>query len=159
MAFDVLSKFSHKLNINMFVTIGSPLGLPVIVNRIFREQKITNHHIKKIHVPDSIRLYWYNLSDPEDKVAMDHTLADDFAENRKRIKALDMLVTNDYEWNGEKNPHKSYGYLRTAEMATIIDGFLASKIRNKLFQIFPYSIKKLNLRIHQFKDVISGCNK
>lgn len=132
-AFDVLSKFSHKLNINMFVTIGSPLGLPVVVNRIFSEQKMTNHHIKRIHVPDGIRRYWYNLSDPEDKVAMDHTLADDFAENKKGIKALDMLVTNDYEWNGEKNPHKSYGYLRTAEMATIIDGFLASKMRNKLF--------------------------
>lgn len=158
-AFDVLSEFADKLNINTFVTIGSPLGFPMIVNRIFSEQKMINHHIKRIHVPDCIRLYWHNLSDPGDKVAIDHTLADDFAENRKGIKAIDMLVTNDYEWNGEENPHKSYGYLRTAEMATIIDAFLTSKIRNKWFQIFPYYIKKIKSRIHQFKDVISGGNK
>jgi hypothetical protein len=90
---------------------------------------------------------------------MDHTLADDFAENRKGIKALDMLVTNDYEWNGKKNPHKSYGYLRTAEMATIIDAFLTRKIRKKWFEILPYSIRKIESRIRQFKDVISGGNK
>ena len=126
-AFDVLAKFADKLKINTFVTIGSPLGLPMVVDRIFREQKTLNHPFKKIHVPDCIGLYWYNLSDPGDKVSLDHTLADDFEENRKGIKATDMRVTNDYEWNGEKNPHKSYGYLRTVEMATIIDAFLTVK--------------------------------
>ena len=146
-AFDVLSQFANKLDINTFVTIGSPLGFPMIVNRIFNEQKMTNHHIQRMHVPDCIRHDWYNLSDPRDKVAIDHTLADDFAENRKGIKAIDMLVTNDYEWNGEKNPHKAYGYLRTIEMATIIDAFLTSKIRNKWLQIFLYYIKKIKSQV------------
>lgn len=126
-AFDVLSKFSNELNIDTFVTLGSPLGLPIIVERIFSEQKMTSHRLKRLYVPDCIWPHWYNLSDPEDKVALDHTLADDFAPNKKGLKAVDMLVNNDYEWNSIANPHKSYGYLRTIEMAAIIDDFLANR--------------------------------
>ena len=37
------------------------------------------------------------------------------------------IKDNDYEYGDIKNPHKSYGYLRTLEMAEIIDDFLNHK--------------------------------
>ncbi len=35
------------------------------------------------------------------------------------------VVENDYESEGIENPHKSFGYLRTPEVAYIIDEFLS----------------------------------
>ena len=40
------------------------------------------------------------------------------------VKPVMELVHNDYESNDIENPHKSYGYLRTPEMAYIIEEFL-----------------------------------
>ncbi|KAA3616446.1 MAG: hypothetical protein DWQ05_11990 [Calditrichaeota bacterium] len=130
-AFDTLTAFSKLFAIDTFVTIGSPLGLPVIMARYFAEQKQQNPGILRPATPDSIWPKWYNLSDPEDKVAIDHTLNDDFAPNRLGTSAEDISVYNDYENNGERNAHKAYGYLRTPEMAQIIDNFLSrSNTRN-----------------------------
>jgi len=154
----LLSKIINEVNIHTFVTIGSPLGLPIVVSRLFHEHKMKDNTIKRLHVPDSIWSYWYNLSDPEDKIAMDHTLSDDFLENRKGVKALDMMVHNDYKWEEEKNPHKSYGYLRTIELAKIIDDFLAGRTRN-ILQTHPFFINKIKLMVQQFADMIAGRNK
>ncbi len=58
------------------------------------------------------------------------------------------VVENDYESEGIENPHKSYGYLRTPEVAQIIDDFL-SRGRNKFilwlrrkFEIVKYKFTK-----------------
>ena len=59
---------------------------------------------------------------PESKI-----LNDDFEENAAHLRPKDKIVFNDYEYGGIKNPHKSYGYLRTLEMAEIIDDFLNPK--------------------------------
>ncbi|MFH2011434.1 MAG: hypothetical protein ABIJ37_01820 [Pseudomonadota bacterium] len=133
-AFDVLSEYSDQLNIDTFITIGSPLGLPFIVGRKIAEQKLTNPDITKPKVPNCIWPYWYNLSDLEDKVAMDHTLNDDYAPNKLGTKAVDIAVYNDYEINGKRNAHKAFGYLRTPELARIIDEFLSLKKRERLFR-------------------------
>jgi hypothetical protein len=124
-AFDVLSDPPPGVAVDIFVTLGSPLGLPPIVARNFRAQKAARPSIKRPHAPDAVRSLWYNLSDPRDTVALDHTLRDDYAPNRRGIRANDFSVVNDYAAGGESNPHKSYGYLRTPEMAGIIDAFLA----------------------------------
>jgi hypothetical protein len=52
-----------------------------------------------------------------------------------------MTVTNDYEFGGNKNPHKSYGYLRTPDMAGIISDFL-KKDRSRFFSWLNASKKK-----------------
>ena len=149
-AFDVLTTFADQLNINTFVTIGSPLGLPVIMGRIFAEQRKVRPHIKKPQTPDCIWPNWYNLSDREDKVAMDQTLNDDYAPNRLGTSAVDMTVYNDYEINGERNAHKSYGYLRTREMAWIINAFLA---RTKTGDIFNQYRKFTKIVIAELKEI------
>jgi hypothetical protein len=124
-AFDVLSDPAGGLAVDTFITLGSPLGLPPIVARNFQAQQAVRPRIRHPHAPDAVWPHWYNLSDPRDTVALDHTLRDDYAPNRRGVRAIDFSVVNDYEANGESNPHKSYGYLRTPEVAEIIDAFLA----------------------------------
>jgi hypothetical protein len=41
-----------------------------------------------------------------------------------------IFLNNDYVYGDQKNPHKSFGYLRTSEMAEIIRGFLSETIKS-----------------------------
>ena len=52
------------------------------------------------------------------------------------------MIVNDYEVDNRKNPHKSFGYLRTPEMSKILNDFinmkkknLANKVVDKLEQL------------------------
>jgi len=125
-AFDVLLSASSEVTVDTLVTIGSPLGLPMVVHRIY-----TEHYAGKgpfvpesIRCPDSIRKHWFNFSDIEDKVALDHRLFDDFQPNIYGVRPTDTYVRNDYAIAGVKNPHKDYGYLRTPKMARVLESFL-----------------------------------
>lgn len=131
-AYDVLMNLKNDIRINTLVTIGSPLGLPVIVSRIFKEIKAKNKALKRLHTPENVDYHWYNLSDKDDNVAMDHTLADDYGSNTNNVRAFDISVYNDYINNNERNPHKIYGYLRTGDMARIIFHFLTERRKSKL---------------------------
>ncbi|HSR88591.1 MAG TPA: hypothetical protein VLL07_06515, partial [Pontiella sp.] len=126
-AFDVLSNPSVDCRISTFVTMGSPLGMPPIVVRNFGVQKALHPELSKPEAPHCITKHWYNLSDRRDTIALDHTLRDDYRSNRNGIKAIDLLLRNDYRYNGEANPHKSFGYLRARETAGIIDAFLSGR--------------------------------
>ena len=123
-AYDVLTLEASDVPIDTFVTIGSPLGLPIIKSRIVAERKQDPSQRGTLKTPENIDSHWYNLADLRDKIAINYTLQDDFLENSKRIGPVDKLVTNDYVVADEKNPHKSYGYLRTPEMAEIISSFM-----------------------------------
>lgn len=123
-AYDVLSQKIPDVSVDTFVTLGSPLGFPVIVSRIFAEQNHKNPRIKKVRAPEAVHRKWYNFSDVEDKVSIDHTLSDDYEANSSGVIAEDSSVYNDYTINGKRNPHKIYGYLRTADMAMALDDFL-----------------------------------
>lgn len=153
-AFDVLSKMAEVISINTFVTIGSPLGLPVIGARIFAEQKGINPSLKNPVVPNSISCGWYNLSDNLDKIALDHTLNDDFGANIHGIKAKDHFVYNNYEINEKPNPHKSYGYLRTPELAFIINKFLKEKRSHLIYRKYKSFIKNFYLKLNSFQKSI-----
>ena len=126
-AFDVLWDPVVNFTINTFVTLGSPLGLPPIVARNFQTQQVFLPRLKQPEAPKCIWPHWYNLSDRRDTVALDHTLRDDYGANPKGVRAMDLLVTNNYEINSQPNPHKSFGYLRTPEVAGIIDTFLSDR--------------------------------
>ncbi len=123
-AFDVLTHTVPHVRIHTFATIGSPLGSPVVISKIVSEQLNKVKRISSVRTPDNITHAWYNLSDLNDKVALDYHLADDFETNSKNIKTIDKEVTNDYRYRQNINPHKSYGYLRTPEMAVIIHNFI-----------------------------------
>jgi hypothetical protein len=125
-AYDVLNYTSREININTLVTIGSPLGFPVIMGKIAADRKVKLPEPEKLKAPEAIRKKWYNLSDLEDKVALIYRLGANFDANSRGVKVIDKIIDNNYSINGKKNPHKSYGYLRSPEMATILTGFLDS---------------------------------
>jgi hypothetical protein len=123
-AYYVLTQEVPDVNIHTFLTIGSPLGLPAIMKKILAEQKIDLKKEKKIPTPRNIVKSWYNFSDLNDSVTLNYSLADDYKENSHHVSPKDVIVCNDYEYQGSKNPHKSYGYLRAPEVAEVIHQFL-----------------------------------
>lgn len=123
-AYDVMTQKASNTIIDTFVTIGSPLGLPIIKSRIVAGHQGKHSPTGTLKTPENIRSHWYNLADTRDKIAINYTLRDDFCVNAANIGPIDKLVANDYVSGEQKNPHKSYGYLRTLEMAEIISNFL-----------------------------------
>ena len=160
-AFDVLTFLAPQIEVNTFVTMGSPLGLPIVISKIAAEQKQKLNGENHMVTPPAIMKSWYNFSDILDKVAFNFKLADDFSENNIGIKPIDFLVTNNYEINEERNPHKSFGYLRTSEFSNILNKYLLAEkisllqkvirkttqiIRNVKSRVAIQTTKKLNKR-------------
>ncbi len=134
-SYDVLTQVIPEIKINTFITAGSPLGLPIIMKKILTEQHKKIDKNSKPSTPENIRKTWFNIADLDDKVAMNYNLADDYEKNSNGMNPVDIIVDNNYEYNGQKNPHKVYGYLRTPEMAEVIFNFLNEK-RNLLSRLF-----------------------
>ncbi len=118
-AYDVLRELEAAQDtVDHLVTIGSPLGLPLVAKKIRREFGGTE-------TPGTVAA-WTNMADPGDKVALDCQLADEFDPNARGVKVTDVLVHNDYVNHQDKsNCHKSYGYLRTPELSDCLQRFLA----------------------------------
>jgi len=123
-AYDTLTQDVPKLNIDTFITVGSPLGFPLIVKKILLEQNEKVYPDAKPQTPDSIISDWFNFSDLDDKITLDYNLADDYFPNNLNINPVDIVINNNYEYNGQKNPHKVYGYLQNKEVAKVIGRFL-----------------------------------
>lgn len=119
-AYDVLRRLGRReatVRIQHFVTIGSPLGLPHVKNRIYEESDL-------VRTPSIVRR-WPNLSDKRDPVAFDTHLAGDYRANDRGVAVHDDLVINSYVGpSGKGNPHKSYGYLRTPELSKLVRSFI-----------------------------------
>ena len=119
-AYDVLRAMGREdrhFQVDHLVTIGSPLGLPHVKNKIYSE----NHLVRT----PSVVKKWTNFADRRDPVALDVHLSDDYAANDYGVKVRDDLVINTYaNRQGKENHHKSYGYLRAPEMSSAIRAFL-----------------------------------
>jgi hypothetical protein len=118
-AYDVLRTFDGAATpvIEHFVTIGSPLGLPIVGHKIRDE-------FGGPQTPTIVR-QWTNIADPGDKVALDCALSDEYSPAGD-VQVEDVLTLNGYESPaGEPNNHKSYGYLRAPEVSEVIGDFLA----------------------------------
>ncbi len=126
-AYDVLSFLAPEIKIHTLVTMGSPLGLPVVLAKIAAEQRRRNITPVQIITPENITHAWYNFSDILDKVAFKYRLNDVFLPNAKGISPIDFLVANTYTINGESNPHKSFGYLRTPQMSSVTRAFIKAE--------------------------------
>ena len=133
-AYDVLQFELKNQKIHTFVTMGSPLGSPFILAKIAEEMKSKNQKLP-IRTPNCVTNNWLNFADLEDKIALNFDLNNDFYPNAKGIQAIDFEVINDYEINGVKNPHKSFGYLRSPEFILQLNIFLTEKS--------PFTLKKL----------------
>ncbi len=123
-AYDVCNFLVPKIQINTLVTMGSPLGLPIIKSKIAEELKEFDPNIIKLCTPKNVSKNWFNYSDIEDNVALNYNLSDDFEANSSNIKVIDTIIVNNYVANDEHNPHKSYGYLRAPEFSNMLADFL-----------------------------------
>ena len=126
-AWDVLTGWVPHIKIHTLVTIGSPLGNPVIRGRMLSGIETLSNETPVLKTPENIMHGWYNLSDYKDRVAVSYNLNDEFLPNRRMVRPEDQIIWNNYEYLGERNPHKSYGYLRCPEMSKIIRDFYKSK--------------------------------
>jgi len=143
-AFDVLTFMAPEVRINTFVTMGSPLGLPVVINRIaaeIRQKGISDIRLKS---PPGITGKWYNYADILDTVAFNYKLADYYNENSSGVKPIDHLVVNDYEFNNLRNPHKAYGYLRTPQLTAVINEFITAGKLSVKERIISWVLKTLS---------------
>ncbi|MFQ5676819.1 MAG: hypothetical protein ACE5G1_13060, partial [bacterium] len=131
-AYDVLTQLVPDVPIHTLVTIGSPLGLPAILKKIFAEQHKDLKADRMAAAPESIRHAWVNFADLKDTIALNYSLSNDFKPNSRGVGPSDVVVENDYEYQGKKNPHKTFGYLRTPEVARVIHEFLTEKKRLSL---------------------------
>lgn len=124
-AYDALKYYAHEINIEVLATIGSPLGQEYVITKIKAESN--ERKGEAFMVPENIRIGWYNFADAEDQVAINHELSKIYKENSSGIKIKDILVQNNYKISEIRNPHKSYGYLRTSEFSELLNSFLISK--------------------------------
>ena len=127
--YDALRHFSNEISVEILVTIGSPLGQRYVVNKIKSE---SSKNYESLFIPDNIIRGWYNFADEEDQVAINPELSKIYKENSRGVKISDIKVQNNYEYSGIRNPHKSYGYLRTPELSDVLNSFLKQR-KFKLF--------------------------
>lgn len=110
-ALDVLLNDARK--VDLFVTIGSPLGLHVIQEEIGVNSGNQRQLTQRMDA-------WHNFYDRLDIVALDADLNDDYD-----AVISDEPVRNTFiKKNGDRNPHKSYGYLRNHDVGEIVGSFL-----------------------------------
>ena len=139
-AYDALKYYVPEIKIEVLATIGSPLGQEYVINKIQTETTSEGREI--FLVPENIRKGWYNFADTEDQVAINHELSKIYKENFGGIKINDILVQNNYKISEIRNPHKSYGYLRTPEFSDLLNSFLIAK----RFDLFSWIKKLFNYR-------------
>lgn len=125
-AYDVLTQYPERCSqIDLWVTIGSPLGLPIILGKLAQDLPPLERTKDSLRTPSVIKGRWVNYTDPDDRIAFDQLLADDYDANDSGIKVEDISIFNDYVSHEDRNPHKSYGYLRSPEMSKAIAEFLS----------------------------------
>ncbi len=124
-AYDVLTQSVPDVNVHTLITIGSPLGLPIIIKKIQTEQGMDNKTCI-VPSPENIRHKWYNFADLNDPVAVVYNISDDYKKNSHGVGPEDVIVYNNYEYNGKRNAHKLFGYLRAPEVANVIYDFCVS---------------------------------
>ncbi|CAO4148406.1 Lecithin:cholesterol acyltransferase [Methylorubrum aminovorans] len=118
-AYDVLRLMEREdpsMRVEHLVTAGSPLGLAKVKLKFEAEHGA-------IRVPNNVSA-WTNLADGEDVVAIMGALGEDYGPSDMGVRVTDRRVVNGYRRpEGEPNPHKSYGYLRTPEFSRIARDF------------------------------------
>lgn len=148
-AYDVLTQYASQVEIDTLITIGSPLGLPIIRSKISAEMRLAGSAVPVLKTPENIRTGWYNLADLRDKIALFYELRENYKANSSGVQVIDQTITNNYVYKGEKNPHKTYGYLRSKEMAEHIDNFLRRKSPS-ILMLFQNFLKKQSQRWIEF---------
>ena len=110
-ALDVLK--GEKYPIDLFVTMGSPLGIEWIKDKLGRPD-----------FPAGVGR-WLNVFDRADPVSFDPDLADDYKKDgREEIE--DRRVRDNFSDKGKRDPHHWHGYLSSDEVASALEAFWQS---------------------------------
>ncbi len=124
-AYDVLRDLGRsdpEFKVAHFVTIGSPLGFTGVKNRVKKERDYAG---VRVRTPSVVKERWVNYADRRDPIAAESHLRGDYRANEAGVRVVDNLIRNDYTGvDGERKPHKSFGYLRTPELSDQIKDFL-----------------------------------
>jgi len=125
-AYDVLYELQTTgIGVETFITIGSPLGLPMVRKKNFEEYGSIDEIENVTKTPENIG-QWYNMTDEDDQLAAHHGLSSVYGKNSAKVGPVDQVVNNDYKnWHTE-NAHKSFGYLRTPELSKLVFDFLTA---------------------------------
>ncbi len=130
-AYDVLWKISRMSEyqsirdrkIHLFVTLGSPLGDPVIAKQLYDVNEPEDGKY-----PTNID-EWQNFSAQDDFISRDEELADNFQKMHKRkyLRKIDDHFMYNF-WVGDEglNPHKLYGYLDNQQVAKTLASWINS---------------------------------
>ena len=115
-----LAKERPELEVPLFVTIGSPLGIKEVQDEV---RRLTAQ--KRLAVPRCVGS-WLNVADPLDPVAFDKWLKNDFRATGG------VRVVDDLEWNADspRHPHSGSGYLQTKPVRRTV----RDAIETSLFQ-------------------------
>ena len=109
-AYDVLSSLpADRFSIDLFITIGSPLGLQEVQDQL----KVITGQPRGLAVPACVKR-WVNVADPLDPVCADKQLAGDYTPTNG-VRVRDVL-----RWNVDspRDPHSGSGYLRLPDVRT-----------------------------------------
>ena len=115
-----ISQMRPKIkDIDLFLTIGSPLGTHYVQNRL-----IGYHKNDANCFPSNIKK-WVNISAKGDLVSMDETLNDDFNIMLKHdlIDAIEDKCDGVFNWYRNEsglNPHSAYGYLINPKLTEVV---------------------------------------
>lgn len=105
-AYEVLCSYEMKLNVPLFITVGSPLGIDPLQAKLRQ-----NLGVRQLTKPWCVKK-WYNFADPLDIVAADKSLCDDYFGS----KIKDQLVKNQSPGVPGIESHNILGYLKTKEI-------------------------------------------
>lgn len=131
-AYDVLWQLSHNaelkerfgaIKIDMWVTLGSPLG-----DRRIRKKLAGAAQKAKAPFPTNV-ISWHNVAAEDDFTCHDKTLADDFRKmmSQRMVSAVtDYRVFNHAVRYGRSNPHSSVGYYIHPRVSKIISDWINS---------------------------------
>lgn len=101
-----LSKTRPELEIPLFVTMGSPLGMQEIVDQM---RKWTGTKSGKLPKPGCVK-QWLNIAERLDPVAVDSSLSDEYDLGHPALEEAGLRINP--LWKA--NPHAATGYLSTA---------------------------------------------
>lgn len=122
-AYDVLLELKGEVNVKGFIAMGSPMGLPLIRENIMKDHDIPFEEEPLPPSPEGIEA-WYSFCDRDDNIGSFYNLADYYLPNNQGVKPIGKYVENNYKFWVTNNAHKSFGYLRSREVARVISDFL-----------------------------------
>lgn len=111
-AFETLSQMTPAIEVPLFVTVGSPLGLELLQDEI-------QAHGTELAVPAGVAA-WRNFADRWDPIALDRRLSDDFAAT-DGVAIQDTVVRNtERQLLNIWDAHHSGGYLAHPKVRDVV---------------------------------------